>query len=67
MSGLIEARDESRPTLFQKMIASYELFFVDPCGFLPPCKTGAELLFGMLSQRWRRGSTVVTSNLPFAE
>ncbi len=30
-------------------------------------KTGAELLFEMLSQRYERGSTMVTSNLPFAE
>jgi len=27
----------------------------------------AELLFEMLSQRYERGSTLVTSNLPFAE
>lgn len=30
-------------------------------------KTGAELLFEMLSPRYERGSTMLTSNLPFAE
>ena len=30
-------------------------------------KTGAELLFEMLSQRYERGSTIMTSNLPFQE
>ena len=35
--------------------------------FVPLSKTGAELLFEMLSQRYERGSTMVTSNLPFAE
>ena len=30
-------------------------------------KTGAELLFEVFSQRYERGSTVVTSNLPFDE
>ena len=30
-------------------------------------KTGAELLFEMLSQRYERGSALVTSNLPFQE
>ena len=30
-------------------------------------KTGAELLFEMLSQRYERGSTLVTSNLSFQE
>ena len=30
-------------------------------------QTGAELLFEVFSQRYERGSTVVTSNLPFDE
>jgi DNA replication protein DnaC len=34
---------------------------------VPLSKTGAELLFEMLSQRYERGSTMVTSNLPFQE
>ena len=29
--------------------------------------TGAELLFEVLSQRYERGSTIVTSKLPFDE
>ena len=28
-------------------------------------QTGAELLFEVFSQRYERGSTIVTSNLPF--
>jgi DNA replication protein DnaC len=61
VSELIEARDE------KKQIASYELLIVDELGFVPLSKTGAELLFEMLSQRYERGSTMVTSNLPFQE
>ena len=34
---------------------------------MPLSKTGAELLFEMLSQRYERSSTMVTSNLPFQE
>ena len=34
---------------------------------MPLSKTGAELFFEMLSQRYERGSTMLTSNLPFAE
>ena len=41
--------------------------FIDELGFVPLSRTGAELLFEMLSQRYERGSTLVTSNLPFAE
>ncbi len=34
---------------------------------MPLSKTGAELLFELLSQRYERGSTLITSNLPFQE
>ena len=67
VSELIEARDEKKLLRFQKQIASYNLLIVDELGFVPLSKTGAELLFEMLSQRYERGSTMVTSNLPFAE
>ncbi len=64
---LIEARDEKRLLRFQKLMASYELLIVDELGFVPLSKTGAELLFEVFSQRYERGSTLVTSNLPFQE
>jgi DNA replication protein DnaC len=67
VSELIEARDEKKLLRFQKQIASYELLIVDELGFVPLSKTGAELLFEMLSQRYERGSMMVTSNLPFQE
>ena len=35
--------------------------------FVPLSKTGAELLFEVFSQRYERGSTLLTSNLPFDE
>jgi DNA replication protein DnaC len=62
-----EARDEKKPLRFQKQIASYDLLIVDELGLVSLSKTGAELLFEMLSQRYERGSTMLTSNLPFAE
>ena len=34
---------------------------------MPLSQTGAELLFEVFSQRYERGPTVVTSNLPFDE
>lgn len=63
----VEQVDYQRYLLrFQKQIASYELLIVDELGFVPLSKTGAELLFEMLSQRYERGSTLITSNLPFS-
>ncbi len=35
-----------------------------PNGFVPLSKTGAELLFELISQRYERGATLITSNLP---
>ena len=34
---------------------------------MPLSKTGAELLFEVFSQRYERGSIIITSNLPFDE
>ena len=64
---LMEARDEKRLLRLQKQIAGYKLLIVDELGFVPLSKTGAELLFEVFSQRYERGATLVTSNLPFDE
>jgi DNA replication protein DnaC len=64
---LMEARDEKRLLRPQKQLASSELLIVDELGFVPLSKTGAELLFEVFSQRYERGSMLVTSNLPFQE
>ena len=64
---LIEARDEKQLLRFQKRLASYKLLIIDELGFVPLSKTGAELLFEVFSQRYERGSILVTSNLPFDE
>ena len=64
---LIEARDDKQLLRFQKKLATYKLLIVDELGFVPLSKTGAELLFEVFSQRYERGSTLVTTNLPFDE
>ena len=47
--------------------ASQDLLSIDELGFVPLSKTGAELLFETISQRYERGSIIITSNLPFDE
>jgi DNA replication protein DnaC len=61
---LMEARDEKRQLRFQKQMAS---LIVDELGFVRLSKTGAELLFEIFSQRYERGSMLMSSNLPFQE
>ena len=46
----------------QKQLAKYHLLIIDELGFVPLSKTGAELQ--VFSQRYERGSILVTSNLP---
>ncbi len=64
---LIEARDKKRLLRLQKQMATMELLIIDELGFVPLSKTGAELLFGLISQRYERGATIITSNQPFDE
>ncbi len=64
---LMEARDEKRLLRLQKRLSAYKLLIIDELGFVPLSKTGAELLFEVFSQRYERGSLLVTSNLPFDE
>src|SRR5829696_7308897 len=49
------------------LLAGYKLLIIDELGYVPLSQTGAELLFEVFSQRYERGSTLVTSNLPFDE
>ena len=64
---LMEARDERRLLRLQKQMVGYKLLIIDELGFVPLSKTGAELLFELISQRYERGATLITSNLPFDE
>lgn len=56
--------DERRLLRLQKQMVSHKLLIIDELDFLPLSKTGAELLFEMISQRYERGATLITSNLP---
>ena len=64
---LMEARDDRQLLRFQRRLAGLKLLIIDELGFVPLSKTGAELLFEVFSQRYERGSILVTSNLPFDE
>ena len=64
---LMEARDERRLRKLQQHLASVKLLIIDELGYVPFTAVGAELLFEILSQRYERASTLITSNLPFDE
>ena len=60
-------QDERRLLNLQKRLARLKLLIIDELGFVPLSKTSAELLFEVFSQRYERGSVLVTTNLPFDE
>jgi DNA replication protein DnaC len=64
---LIEARDQRKLLALQKNLARVDVLIIDELGYVPFTTVGAELLFEVFSQRYERGSTLVTSNLPFDE
>ena len=67
VNELLEARDERRLLNLRRQLARLKLLIIDELGFVPLSHTGAELLFKVFSQRYARGSIMVTTNLPFDE
>lgn len=65
--SLIEARDERVLGKLQQKYQRVELLIIDELGFVPFERTGGELLFNLLSERYERRSTMVTTNLSFGE
>jgi len=48
-----------------KRLLAPRILCVDEVGYLPIDKTGADLLFQVISQRYERGSIVLTTNPPY--
>jgi DNA replication protein DnaC len=67
MQELFEARDEQRLLRLQRRLAGYKLLIIDDLAYAPHSPAGAELLFDVVSERYERGSTIITSDLPFEQ
>ncbi len=64
---LLEARDTRELTRLQQRLLRVDVLIVDELGFVPFDRTGGELLFNLLTDRYEQRATVVTTNLAFAE
>jgi DNA replication protein DnaC len=67
ITQLIEAQEAKQLSRFENSLLKQQLIIIDELGFVPFSPQGAQLLFGFLSQRYRRGSLLITTNLPFSE
>jgi DNA replication protein DnaC len=65
--SLVEARDTRELGRLQRRMLYVDLLIVDELGFVPFDRTGGELLFHLLADRYEKRSVLVTSNLAFAE
>ena len=66
INELMEAQSQLCLSKLENTLLKLDLLVLDEVGFVPFSKTGAELLFGLLTQRYERGSVLLTSNLDFA-
>lgn len=64
---LLEARDARELTRLQQRLRRVEVLIIDELGFVPFDRVGGELLFNLITDRYERRATVVTTNLTFAE
>ena len=65
VTRLLEKREERQMERFCKQLENQHLIVLDELGYVPFSKTGAELLFEVVSRAYERQSLVITTNLPF--
>ena len=64
---LVEARDERLLGRMQQRLLKRHVLILDELGFVPFERVGGELLFNVLSDRYERKATLITTNLAFSE
>lgn len=67
VTQLLEAREERLLLRLKGQLARLDLLVLDELGYVPASKTGAELLFDVISTAYERTSVVITTNLPFEQ
>jgi DNA replication protein DnaC len=62
---LLEAKEERQLQRMRSFLGKLDLLILDELGYVPASKSGAELLFDVISTAYERHSIIVTTNLPF--
>jgi len=64
---LIKAKNNQNIMNFLKKLRRFDLVIIDELGFIPLEKGEGDLLFQFISDRYERGSIIITSNLVFSQ
>ena len=64
---LLEAREDRQLQRILEQLGRHQLLILDELGYLPIDKNGADLLFQIISERYERGSIVITTNRVFKD
>jgi DNA replication protein DnaC len=64
---MLLARRELRLPKLLKRLSRYEVLVLDDIGYVQQGKEETDVLFTLLSERYERGSMLISSNLPFSK
>lgn len=64
---LLEAHDDRKLPKLKTSLSKIDLLILDELGMVPFHKDAGNLLFQVINDRHERRSTLITTNLPFAE
>jgi len=64
---LLRAKRDLRLERLIKKLHKYEALIIDDLGYVQQSREEMEVLFTLLSQRYERGSVLLSSNLPFSK
>lgn len=67
VNTLVEAREHNNLKRAMRRYTSPQLLVIDELGYLPVDRTGAQILFQVLGERYENGSTVITTNRSYKQ
>jgi DNA replication protein DnaC len=67
VTQLVECREERKLQRLHKQLQRVHLLLIDEMGYVPFSKTGAELLFEIISRAYEHHSVMLTTNLAFEQ
>ena len=67
IQNLRKAYNENRLEARLKHYSKYKVLVIDEIGYLPVDQLGANLFFQLITKRYERNSTIITTNQPFSK